>query len=112
MFTMKKNGKRYCSRYHNIPISAWDYIKEVLKECGFRMFQKASASEYIMKGCEDRIIVYVKFHDITVHPSSTVILLNDKEKSDQINIKWDNESDFSNHGDLILSRIRTLWNEG
>ena len=109
MFTFKKNGKRYCSRYHNIPISAWEYIKEILTECGFSVFQRASDSEYIMRGCEDKIIVYVKFHDIK-ELTSTLIFLNDQEDSDQLNINWSNQKEFATLGDRILDKIRSLWN--
>ena len=108
MFTKKKNGKRYCSRYHNIPIHAWDYIKEVLKESGFRVIQKAVSSEYIMKGCEDKIIVYVKFHNLE-DKTSTLIFLNDQEKSEQLNLDWSKEKDFADNGDKILDMIRHLW---
>ena len=73
------------------------------------MFQKASSSEYIMKGCEDKIIVYVKFHDLK-ELNSTIVFLNDQEESDQLKINWSNNKDFATLGDCILDKIRSLWN--
>ena len=106
MFTKIKNGKRYCTNHCPIQIVSWDYIKEILKESGFEVVQKASPSEYIMKGCNNKIIVYVKFTDAF---ESNIVFLNESDTADQLKQNWNDEKIFHENGDDILSRIRALW---
>lgn len=106
MFTKIKNGKRYCTNHSQIQIVSWDYIKEILKESGFEVIQKASPSEYIMRGCNNKIIVYVKFAEAF---ESNLILLNESDISDQLKQDWTDDKTFHKNGNEILDRIRELW---
>lgn len=107
MFTKIKNGKRHCTSHFPLQILiSWDYIKEILKESGFEVTQNASPSEYIMKGCNDKIIVYVKFTNAF---ESNIVFLNASDTSDQLKQDWTDEKIFHKNGDKILCSIRTLW---
>ena len=108
MFTKIKNGKRYCTNHCPIQLISWDYIKEILKESGFEETQKASPSEYIMKGCNGKIIVYVKFTEAF---ESNLIFLNDSDVSDQLKQDWTENKTFHKNGNEILDRIRALWDK-
>lgn len=107
MYTRIENGKRGC--IDPVPqgmLISWDYIKQILIESGFVEVQKASPSEYIMKGCNDKVLVYVKYPKTY---DSTLVFLNESDKSNTIKINWEDESKYPLNGDLILEGVREMW---
>ena len=106
MFTQIINGKRRCKSTTDILIASWDYIKEVLKEAGFIEVQTASPSEYIMKGCNNKVLVYVKY---TGDADSTLVFLKDKDKSDQLRLSWTNQDSYTQNGNVVLDKVRDIW---
>tara|TARA_Y100001970_G_C13590800_1_gene535451 strand:- start:150 stop:479 length:330 start_codon:yes stop_codon:yes gene_type:complete len=106
MFTKIEKGRRCCIEHSEILVISWDYIKEVLQESGFEVVQKASPSEYIMRGCKGKILVYVKF---TSAFEATLVFLNESDESDQLRFDWSDKDKFIKNGDLILSTIRKMW---
>ena len=105
MFTHLSNGKRICIQQNQV-FPSWEYIKGVLVESGFVLVQEASVSEFVMKGCHNKILVYVKYID----PSeSTLVFINDNGKSTQTSIEWGGCWNFHKGGEEILTCIRELW---
>jgi hypothetical protein len=107
MYTRIKNGKRCCINPAPLgQLISWDYIKQVLIESGFIEVQTASPSEYIMRGCEGTVLVYVKFPSTY---ESAIVFLNESEHSNTIRLKWEDESTFAENGDCILEEVRNIW---
>ena len=105
MFTQIKNGKRKCER-PNSHIQPWDYLKRVLSDCGFAIEQTGSSKEYIMKGCEGQILIYVKFKTDT---QAKVIFVSEGDGHDSLSLDWTLRSDFHKNGDRVMSSIRQVW---
>ncbi len=105
MYTEIKNGKRHCISNANLAISK-SYIKSVLQESGFYVVQEAGSSEFIMKGCDDHILIYVKFKDET---ESNLVILNSSERSSQLKLYWSNHISFTANGNRLLDEVRDLW---
>lgn len=103
MFTKILNGQRQCLDNYD-HINSWSYIKGVLYECGFEETQRATSKEYIMKGCEGKVLIYVKFN---TDLECTIVFLNDKDSSSQLKLNW--SRDYRENGDLILEEIRSIW---
>lgn len=103
MFTKILNGQRQCLDNYD-QIKSWNYIKGILYECGFEETQRATSKEYIMRGCEGKILIYVKFNSNT---ESTLVFLNDKDASSQLKLDWTH--DYKCNGNLILEEIRSIW---
>lgn len=107
MYTRILNGKRCCTDPATSGfLNSWDYIKQVLIESGFNEIQTASPSEYIMRGCKDAVLVYVKFPATF---KSTIVFLNQNDKSHTIKLEWEDELKFPLNGDQILESIREVW---
>ncbi len=107
MYTRVRNGKRYCTdEVCKGGLSSWDYIKQLLFECGFEEAQKASPREYIMKGCKGTILVYVKYH--SSHESS-IVFINSKDKTSSIKLNWEDILNYPKNGDMIFEEVRALW---
>lgn len=77
-----------------------------MTECGFKLVQEGSSKEYVMKGCNDRVLIYVKYPD---YNHSIIVFMNDRDQSDQIHIKWRETKNFHLHGEDILTKIREIW---
>jgi|APSaa5957512576_1039674.scaffolds.fasta_scaffold19228_4 hypothetical protein len=105
MFTQRINGKRKCE-HPNPHIHSWDYLKEVLSDCGFAITQSASPKEYIMKGCKGQILIYVKFSTDT---QCKVLFVSDDESHQSLDMAWTLRSRFRENGDLVLVTIRQVW---
>lgn len=105
MVTQIINGKRKCERPDS-HIHPWDYLKGVLSDCGFAIEQNGSPKEYIMKGCEGQILVYVKFKTDT---QSKVIFVSESDRHDSLSLDWTLRSNFHNNGDRVMTSIRQVW---
>lgn len=105
MFTQIINGKRKCER-PNPHIHSWDYLKNVLSDCGFSLQQSGSSKEYIMKGCKGQILIYVKFNTDT---HCKVIFVSESETHDSLDLDWTLRSRYQENGDLTLVAIRKVW---
>jgi len=105
MFTQIINGKRKCER-PNSHTPPWEYIKVVLLDCGFAMEQEGSSKEYIMKGCKDLILIYVKFNTTT---QCKVILVSENQTHEQLSLNWTLRSRFRENGEVVLAAIRQVW---
>lgn len=106
MFTEIVNSKRVCLSVYMKNLNSWDYIKYLLTECGFETIQEASSKEYVMKGCRNKVLVYVKF---PYYNYAIIIFMNATDHSDQINIKFRETKDYHIHGEEILTKIREIW---
>ena len=106
MLTRIKNDKRYCLDPAKGMLISWDYIKQVLIESGFQEVQKASPSEYIMRGCNDSVLVYVKFPTTF---ESSIVFINSSDRSTSMKLNWTNEEDFPENGNQILEGVRGIW---
>lgn len=105
MFTQVINGKRKCDR-PSPQVKSWDYLKGVLSDCGFAIEQEGSSKEYIMKGCNGQILIYVKFHNDT---QCKVILVSENETNESLSLDWNLRSKYSENGDLVMVAIRMMW---
>ena len=105
MVTQIINGKRKCER-PNPHIHPWEYLKRVLSDCGFTIEQNGSPKEYIMKGCEGQILVYVKFKTDT---QAKVIFVSESDGHDSLSLDWTLRSGFRENGDRVMSSIRQVW---
>jgi hypothetical protein len=107
MFTNVVNKKRKCILLYTGHLKSWEYVKYLLIECGFEVVQEASSREYVMRGCNHKVLVYVKYPE---ENQSIIVFMNDKEDSDQINIKWPKSTKgYHLHGEDILTKIREIW---
>lgn len=106
MLTQIVGSKRICLSVYLNQLKSWDYIKDLLTECGFDVIQEGSPKEYVMKGCRDKVLVYVKYLD---YNHSVIVFMDDKDQSDQINIEWGDTKKYHLHGEDILTKIRDIW---
>ena len=105
MFTQIINGKRQCCSPDPY-ITAWNYVKGILNESGFSCVQEASSKEYVMKGCDGKIIVYVKFEE---ESKSKVVFINQIGTNLDVKLYWEDRKNFQSNGEFILFNIRNLW---
>jgi hypothetical protein len=107
MFTEIINDKRECL-FPDLYISAWDYLKSILDECGFCCEQSASSKEYVMKGCDNLILIYVKFNTNT---ESKIVFVSQNDQHQSIKVDWSDREQFHINGDFVLFNIRHLWSK-
>jgi hypothetical protein len=105
MFTEIKNGKR-CCQYPSLYITPWDYLKAVLNESGFVDQQKASSREYIVKGCDNKILIYVKFN---TEEMCKIVFVTECGENQSCDIYWEHRGNFHENGDFVLFNIRQIW---
>ena len=106
MFTEIKNKRRVCLELP-IKISPGEYIRTILEEAGFEgINNKSTQRDYLMKGCHDTIVLYVKYE---TKNNPKILLVTHEGTSKDLTLDWTVPSEFCSNGNEILEAVRELW---
>ena len=103
-YTSLINSKRVCVEIEgDIPLLT--YLKGVLHESGFRVLQEAS-NEAVFKGCEDRILIYLRLHYTQGRGPLVMVIRDDDYCITNSIFLLDKKVEI---GGKLLDTIRKVW---
>jgi hypothetical protein len=105
-YTKIVNGKRVCLpiREH---ISAKQYLRTILSECGFHLKLVIEDEVYYTKWC----VLRVTWEYVSPSLYKTIVVATNPKNGDDLSIclSWSHPKSFCDDGNILLDLIREAW---